>query len=430
MIDCGLFQGLKKLRLRNWERLPVNPANIDLIILTHAHLDHCGYIPMLVKNGFKGKIYMTPPTKELAEVILRDSAKIQEEDAEKANRGRYSKHHPPLPLYTLEDAERCFRNFVTVDDDVKVQVSAHISFRFFKNGHILGSCFVDMNCYGRKIVFSGDIGRYRSAYLAAPVQVKAADFLFMESTYGDRLHDTKEPALQLANVILETYQHRGNVLIPAFAVGRAQEMMKILSDLKQAKVLPPKMAIYMDSPMAADATDILYRYPEWHTLSKEECLTFTSDIVINREFERTLEIVADPRPKIIIAASGMLTGGRILEYMKNYATHKNNAILLAGYQVEGTRGRTLLEGGREIKIHGRYIQVKAQVHEISGLSAHGDQGEMLQWIKGFDKKPQKIFLVHGELNSMQVFKDKIMQDLDIDTQIMPAEGEVELFKVE
>ena len=271
LVDCGLFQGLKELRQRNWDKLPVNPAEIDALILTHAHLDHCGYIPLLVKNGFTGKIYMTPPTRELAQIILLDSAKIQEEDADKANRYKYSKHPPALPLYTVEEAKNSFSNFITVDHDVHVQLSPHISFQFIKNGHIIGSCFVDMHCFGKKIVFSGDIGRFRSDFLAAPEYIEEADFIFMESTYGDRLHDKKDPALQLAEAILETISRGGNILIPAFAVGRAQEVMKILSELKGGKHIPFDIPVYLDSPMAADATDILYRYPGWHKLTLEQC---------------------------------------------------------------------------------------------------------------------------------------------------------------
>jgi metallo-beta-lactamase family protein len=430
LIDCGLFQGLKQLRQRNWDKLPVPPAEIEALILTHAHLDHCGYIPLLVKNGFKGKIYMTPPTKDLAKLILLDSAKIQEEDAEKANTGKYSKHNPALPLYTVDDAEWAIKNFVTIDHNINIQLSPHISFQFIKNGHILGSCFVDMECYGRKILFSGDIGRFHQGFLAPPTYIKEADILFMESTYGDRLHDNHDPGHQLAEAILETYRHHGNVLIPAFAVGRAQELIRILTDLKKSNAIPVTLPVYLDSPMAADATDILCRYSDWHCLSQKECTLMCQDVTINREFDGTHAIIADKKPKVVIAASGMLTGGRVLEYMKHYAPERKNTILLAGYQAEGTRGRALLEGKKEVKIHGRFIPVNARVAEISGLSAHADQGEMLQWINGFDKKPGSIFLIHGELNAMNVFKEKIISDLKIETSIMPAAESVLLYKVQ
>ena len=428
LIDCGLFQGLKDLRLRNWAKLPVDPAEIDVMLLTHAHLDHCGYIPLLVKNGFKGKIYMSPPTFELAKIILLDSAKIQEEDAEKANRGKYSKHDPALPLYTVEDAQKSFEHFTVLDHNVPLQLSPNIAFQFIKNGHILGSCFIDMHCFGKKIVFSGDIGRFTSDYLAPPTYLKATDFLFMESTYGDRLHGTQNTATELASIVLDTYKHHGNVLIPAFAVGRAQELMKMLSDLKRTNDIPYNLPVYLDSPMGAEVTDLLSRFPDWHKLTKDECTHVYKDVIINREYQGTESIIKDKHPKVVIAASGMLTGGRVLEYMKFYAPQKNNSILLVGYQAEGTRGRDLQEGKTEVKIHGNFVQVSARVVEISGLSAHGDQGEMMQWLNAFEKKPQKILLIHGEVGSMEVFKQKIETDLKIETEIMPKTGEVLLFK--
>lgn len=428
LIDCGLFQGLKELRMRNWDKLPVNPAEIDVMLLTHAHLDHCGYIPLLVKNGFKGKIYMSPPTFELAKIILLDSAKIQEEDAEKANQGKYSKHEPALPLYTVEDAERCFENFTVLDHNVPFNLSANIAFQFIKNGHILGSCFIDMHCFGKKIVFSGDIGRFTSDYLAPPTYLKATDFLFLESTYGDRLHGTKDTAQELAETILETIQQQGNVLVPAFAVGRSQELMKMITDLKMSNRIPANLPVYLDSPMGAKVTDLLQRFPDWHKLSEQECTNIYKDVIINREYQGTQTIIDDKQPKIVIAASGMLTGGRVLEYMKYYAPDKNNTILLVGYQGDGTRGRDLQDGKKEVKIHGAFLQVNAKVIDISGLSAHGDQGEMMQWLNHFENKPQKIFLIHGEVGSMEVFKAKIEGDLKIDTEIMPKTGEVLLFK--
>ena len=430
LIDCGLFQGLKELRLRNWAKLPVNPAEIDVMVLTHAHLDHCGYIPLLVKQGFKGKIYMSPPTYDLAQIILRDSAKIQEEDAEKANRGKYSKHTPALPLYTLDDAEKCFENFVTVDHDVTVTLSSNISFRLVRNGHILGSCFVNMHCFGKKIIFSGDIGRFNTGFLADPTYIEGADFVFLESTYGDRLHDKSDVSMQLDNAICETIKHGGNVLIPAFAVGRAQEVMKIISELKESKKMPVSTPVYLDSPMGAKATDTLYKYPDWHIIPKAKIDEMEKDVTITREFEETQAIIANHFPKIVIASSGMITGGRVLEYLKKYGPQSKNTILLMGYQAEGTRGRDLENGKKEVKLQGQWVQINARVVNISGLSAHGDQGEMLQWLHGFKTPPVKIFLIHGEVGPMNVFKEKIESDLHINVQIMPPAEPVELFRIE
>lgn len=427
LIDCGLFQGLKELRLRNWAKLPVDPSEIDVMVLTHAHLDHCGYIPLLVKQGFKGKIYMSPPTKELAQIILMDSAKIQEEDTEKANKGKYSKHEPALPLYTVEDTQKCFESFVAVDHDVTVTLSNNISFRFVRNGHILGSCFVNMHCFGKKIIFSGDIGRFNSGFLADPTYIHDADFVFLESTYGDRLHDKADISQQLDGAICSIIRAGGNVLIPAFAVGRAQEVMKIISELKESGKMPHNIPVYLDSPMAAKATDLLYRFPDWHIIPPAEIDAMEKDVIITREYNETETIIADHHPKIVIASSGMITGGRVLEYLKFYGPDSKNAILLMGYQAEGTRGRDLEDGKKEVKIHGKWIQVNAKVTNVSGLSAHGDQGEMLQWLHGFTTPPKKIFLIHGEVGSMTVFKEKIESEMHIDVQIMPPADPVQLF---
>lgn len=428
LIDCGLFQGLKELREKNWEALPVDPASIDVMILTHAHLDHCGYIPLLVKKGFKGKIYMTPPTKELAELILLDSAKIQEEDAEHANASGYSKHHPAKPLYTTEDAEFSFSHFVTIEHSIETKLSPEISFQFRKNGHILGSACVELNCYGKKIIFSGDIGRYNSDFLLPPSSLDGADFVIMESTYGDRLHDQKNPSDQLAEIINKTINQHGNVLIPSFAVGRAQEIMHIITELKNTAKIPAYIPVYLDSPMAADATDILCRYPKWHKLPKDQCMNVCKDVVINRDYHNTKKIIANSNCKIIIAASGMLTGGRVLEYLKHYLGNKRNTILLVGYQAEGTRGRALQNGAHEIKMHGRFYPVKANVAEIPGLSAHADQSELIQWIKHFKHLPEKIFLVHGEPNAQEALRVKIQHELNIPVEVQKQNMETILFK--
>ena len=429
LVDCGLFQGLKELRLRNWDKLPVDPAEIDVMILTHAHLDHCGYIPLLVKNGFAGSIYMTAPTAELAKIILLDSAKIQEEDAEKANRGNYSKHAPALPLYKVEDVENCLRQFVTVNHNEQVKLSGNINFSFVRNGHILGSCFVDMYCFGKKIVFSGDIGRFHSGFLAPPEYIEKADFVFLESTYGDRLHDKRDPAFQLADAITDTIKHGGNVLIPAFAVGRAQEVMKLISELKEGNHIPRNLPVYLDSPMAADATDILSRYPDWHIIPPAEVLTMCKDITITRDYEQTQSIIENHSPKIVIAASGMLTGGRVLEYLGHYGPNPKNSVLLMGFQAEGTRGRDLEEGKREVKVYGKMVEVNARIIEISGLSAHGDQGEMLQWLHGFKTMPAEIFLTHGEPLVLIAFKKKIEEEFKVKVHIMEPAEPVQLFKL-
>jgi metallo-beta-lactamase family protein len=428
LIDCGLFQGLKSLRLKNREPLPVDISAIDLVILTHAHLDHCGHLPLLVKSGYSGKILMTPPTRDLAEIILRDSAKIQEEDAERENRHGISKHNPSLPLYTIKDVEKTLNQFYIYSDNQWINISPNIEFRFVQNGHILGSCFIEFNCFGKRIVFSGDIGRSNDDIMKAPSMVDEADFLVMESTYGDRLHGTTPAKDELADIINDTIHQNGNLLIPSFAVGRAQELMHLVNQLKK-EIRMPNVPVFMDSPMGADATKLLHKYPSWHKLSEEECRAVSHDINIITDFHDTLKIIALKGSKIIIAASGMITGGRVLEYMKNYIEDKKNTILLVGYQAEGTRGRALRNKAHEIKMYGKYYRVLARVKEISSLSAHADQKEMVDWLKQIKKKPQKIFLVHGEPQVQEIFRVKIQDELKTEVMTPTQNDEAILFNI-
>jgi metallo-beta-lactamase family protein len=428
LIDCGLFQGIKSLRLKNWAPLPVSVDQIDTVIITHAHLDHCGYIPLLVKSGFKGNILMTAPTRDLVEIILRDSAKIQEEDADRANKYGYSKHTPALPLYTTADVEKSLALFKTYTDKESVSLSPNIHFQFLKNGHILGSCFIEMDCYGKKIIFTGDIGRIKSELLAPPTIIEDADFIVMESTYGNRLHSNANVADELSDVINSTIHRSGNLLIPSFAVGRAQELMHMILQLKRALNIPD-IPVFMDSPMGADATEILNKYPDWHKLTAEDSKALHDNITIIKDWHDTQKVIDAKGSKIVIAASGMLTGGRVLEYLKHYIGNKRNTVMLVGYQAEGTRGRALREGVHEIKIHGKYYKVQAHVCEITSLSAHGDQQEMLDWLKQFKQKPSRIFLVHGEPMVQQAFRVKIEDELKIDTVIPLQNEEYTLFKI-
>ncbi len=428
LIDCGLFQGIKSLRMKNREELPVHPSEIDVLLLTHAHLDHCGYIPLFLKKGFRGKIYMTPPTRDLAEIILYDSAKIQEEDAERANREGFSKHKPALPLYKTEDVDFAIQHFEAVEHSSEIQLSLHISFQFRKNGHILGSACVQLECFEKTIVFSGDIGRYQSDFLLPPANMNKADYVIMESTYGDRLHKG-DPAEQLAAVINKAVDHHGTILIPSFAVGRAQEIMHIIDKLKKENKIPHWLPVFLDSPMAADATDILCRYPKWHKLKHEECMSVCKDVVINRDWHNTQNIITKHGSKIVISASGMLTSGRVLEYMKHIAPHENNIILLIGYQAGGTRGRALRNKAHEVKIHGKYYPVRARVVEISGLSAHADQSELIQWLKHFKHLPEKVFLVRGESSAQEALRVKIQDEFNIPVEIQKQNEEKVLFHV-
>jgi metallo-beta-lactamase family protein len=428
LVDCGLFQGIKSIREQNWKSLQIAASEIDLIILTHAHLDHCGYIPLLVKNGFKGKIFMTRPTSELAELILLDSAKLQEEDAEHANELHFSKHDPAKPLYTVEDARVSFDHFATIECGIFVRLSDHIHFRFKTSAHILGACSVELTCFGKTIVFSGDIGRNNSALLPAPDFFTAADFIVMESTYGDRLHGHTDPYDDLADMINETVDKRGNVLIPSFAVGRAQELIYMINTLKIQNRIPYDLPIVLDSPMAAAANKILIRYAnEFTKIHQKEYEEMSDQVHINQDYIETLGTISDKKSKVVIAASGMLTGGRVLSYLKTYLGDSRNAILIISFQAEGTRGRALVNGSHEIKIHGKYYGVKAKIVEILGLSAHADENELLDWIKKFEVPPQLVMLVHGEPSAQEAFRVKIQTELHLPVKIMRQHEDVLLF---
>ncbi|MGZ3755525.1 MAG: MBL fold metallo-hydrolase RNA specificity domain-containing protein [Mucilaginibacter sp.] len=429
LIDCGLFQGIKSLREKNWQAPPVDPSTIDAVILTHAHLDHCGYIPLLVKNGFRGKIFMSKPTRDLTELILRDSAKLQEEDADKANKHGYTRHSPAKPLYDTADVEASLVYFNPINAGELYHLSEHIQFQFYVGGHIPGACSAEIRCYGKTIVFSGDIGRSQSELLPPPAHAPAADFVVMESTYGDRLHEKYNIAERLAFIINEALSIGGNVLIPSFAVGRAQEIIQMLYKLKSSKSIPSSVPVYLDSPMAASAGRVLFKYPEWLKISKDEVNRMFSSIIINQDYHHTEKIIRKKESKIILAASGMLTGGRVLEYLKHYLPDIDNTILLIGFQAEGTRGRALINGAHEIKIHGQYYPVRARVKEVGGLSAHADQQELIAWLKAFKQVPANIYLVHGEPSAQEALRVKINDELKVRATILKQDQEELLFTI-
>lgn len=428
LMDCGLFQGLKALRELNWQKLTVEASDIDVVLLSHAHLDHCGYLPLLVKNGFKGKIFLSAPTGELSRLILLDSAHIQEEDAARANKYGYSKHTPALPLYTEDDVATCLKHFRVIEANVETRLSNNISFLFKPCGHIPGACSILINCFGKKIVYSGDLGRQKSAILPSPEYFEEADLVIMESTYGDRLHTAENIIEGMASLINETLNRNGNVLIPSFAVGRAQELIYIITELKRQAKIPYNIPVYLDSPMAASATEILQRYPEWTSLSKTECTHIADEVIINTDYRNTAGIIGQRKSKIIIASSGMLSGGRVLEYLKQYISDSRNSILIIGFQAEGTRGRALLNKACEIKIHGKYYVPRAQVHEITGLSAHADQAELLSWLAAMKKKPEKVFLVHGEPSALEALRVKVTDSMKLPVVIVPMDREIILFR--
>lgn len=422
LIDCGLFQGLKELRLKNWAPFPIDPSTIDELILTHAHLDHCGYIPLLVKKGFKGTIHCTKPTKELTEIILLDSAKIQEEDAERANKHSYTKHPKAEPLYKVADVVEAMKQFQDYDLHEWVLFDEQLKFQFINNGHILGSAFVDLRFNESKIIFSGDIGRAKPMLLYPPKKIKEADYIILESTYGDRIHSTENVKEQLIEIIEENYERKGILMIPSFAVERTQELIYILHQLREEERLP-KMPIYLDSPMGINSTNVYNSYADWQNISHYELSRMYEDIIFINSFEQSRSIVADKHPKIVLAGSGMMEGGRILHYMNNHIENERNTLVFVGYQGEGTRGRAIIEGSKEIKFFGEYRKVNCQIREISSLSAHGDQMEMIDWLRNFEKAPKKIFLNHGEPHQTDAFRAKIEFELGWEATIPSLNSE-------
>lgn len=396
LVDCGLFQGLKQLRLKNWANLPINPKDVDAVVLTHAHIDHTGYLPLFVKNGFSGKVYCTEGTRDLCKILLPDSAHLQEEEAEYANRRGFSKHHPALPLYTKADAFKALEMLVPVPFDQDVNIGDDLTLRFYPNGHILGSAFARIHNKKTSILFSGDIGRPNNILMKPPVPVRQADYLLLESTYGNRLHERDDPILKLASIINKTVTRKGVVLIPVFAVGRAQELLYYIHLLKASGAIADNIPVYLNSPMAVDATAIFTKHRGEHRLSKEECaaLNRTAHVINSVEESRALNQMKGPM--IILSASGMASGGRVVHHLKAFAPKSNNTILFAGFQAAGTRGAALVDGAKEIKIHGEYVPVRARVEIISNLSAHGDYLEIIDWLRGFESAPRKTFIIHGE----------------------------------
>lgn len=406
LIDCGMFQGLKELRERNWENLPITVEDIDVVLLTHGHLDHVGYLPRLLKEGFKGKIIGTAPTLAIAEIILKDSAKIHEETADKANEEKFTKHQPALPFYTMKDAERTIQHFQVEVENKWVAFTENISYRFQYNGHIIGATFIELDINGKRFVFSGDIGRTDDYLLNDPKKPEWADFLFIESTYGNKLHPKEDVEAKLSQIIKETIHKNGNLIIPSFAVERLQTLMYILWKLyKENKI--PSIPIFVDSPMGNNVLDVFKRFPKWHKLSPADYNAMCNHVNIIQSYKETWETIDDKRSKIIIAGSGMVTGGRVLTYLQQLIDHASTTVLLVGYQAEGTRGRQLQEGAHEIKFFGKYYPVKASIKNIDSLSAHADQEDLIRWMSSIKNVPEKIYLIHGEPTALDAFRVKI-----------------------
>ncbi len=410
LIDCGLFQGLKNLRELNWQPLPVEPQLIDAVILTHAHLDHSGYLPRLVRDGFRGKIHATAATRAVAALILRDSAHLQEKDAEFANRKGFSKHHPAQPLYGIREAERAIAAFMPAPLHKPVALPGGATLLLRRAGHILGATTAQIDIGGRRIVFSGDLGRYDDPVMHDPETVPEADYVVIESTYGNRRHDGDDPLEALATVIERTVKRGGTVVIPAFAVGRAQSLIYHLWQLSQSGRLQ-NVPFYLDSPMATSASELLNAYPEEHRLADRDYEAACNAVTYVRDVEESKALSANRYPKVIISASGMATGGRVLHHIAAFGPDHRNTLLFSGFQAAGTRGRKLLEGAREVKVYGQWVPVRAEVTELPMLSAHADSDELLRWLSGFRRPPQRVFIVHGEPDASDALRVRIEREL-------------------
>jgi metallo-beta-lactamase family protein len=425
LVDCGLFQGHKELRLRNWDRFPVQAQGLDAVVLTHAHIDHSGYLPRLVKEGFRGRIHCTEATADLCRILLPDSGRLQEEEAAFANRKAFSKHKPALPLYTEDDAREALKLLAPHDFSEAFSPVAGMDAIFSPAGHILGAASVRVSWDASSILFSGDLGRSRDLVMNVPAPPPAARYVVVESTYGDRLHGEEDPLEAVASAINRATSRAGVVVVPAFAVGRAQTLMYMVHLLKAAGRIPD-IPTYLNSPMAANVTAIFHRHRGEHRLSAAECDAMCAAAKIINTVEESKALNERHGPMIIISASGMATGGRVLHHLKAFAPDARNLILLAGFQAAGTRGGALAQGATEIKIHGQYVPVRAEVVNINMLSAHADYREILGWLGAMQSKPIEAFVTHGEPASADAMRRRIGEQLSWACRVPRQDDTVEL----
>src|SRR3990167_1421978 len=422
LVDCGLFQGLKELGLKNWDVFPIDPKKLNYVFLTHAHIDHSGYIPLLVKNGFRGKIFCSEATRDLCSILLPDRGYLQEEEAHYANLKGYSKHKPALPLYTKEDAEISLQYFQTVPFEKKL-ILDDLQFSFHYAGHILGASLIKFEHQKISILFSGDLGRPNDPIMYPPKNPPQADYLVIESTYGDRLHPDIDPTILLAKIINKTAKRGGVILIPSFAVGRAQLMLFYIRQLKAENKIP-NIPVFIDSPMATDATKIFYQHIPEHRLNSDETMAVCQTATYMHTKEESMSLNNKNMPMIIISASGMVTGGRILHHVRNFGQSHRNTIVFCGYQAAGTRGEQIANHAKNVKIFGQEIPIHAEVVQLENMSAHADYAEILTWLSHLHAAPKKIFITHGENNASSSLKEKIEQRFHWNCYI-PAYGYTE-----
>jgi metallo-beta-lactamase family protein len=416
LIDCGLFQGYKQLRQRNWQRLPFAPEQVDAVVLTHAHVDHSGALPLLTKQGFRGPIHASEATLALCRILLPDAARLQEQDAEFANRHGFSRHHPALPLYDERDAADALGRFRAHPFDRPFTPAKGFEASLSRAGHILGAASVHLRMDGCSVLFSGDLGRTSDPLIRAPQARRPSDYLVLESTYGNRRHDAIDPLEGLAAVIERTVARGGSVIVPAFAVGRTQALLLLLARLRAAGRLP-KVPIYLDSPMAIATTELYREHRDSHRLDDDECHAMGSVAHYVREVEDSKQLDRGDHPIILISASGMATGGRVVHHLRRFLPEPQHTILLTGYQAGGTRGAKLRDGADRVRIHGEWVPVRAEICALDMLSAHADQDELLAWLRTSDQAPRRVFLVHGELDATEQLRERIVDELGWDVEV-------------
>ncbi len=410
LVDCGLFQGLKELRLRNWAASGLEAQNLDAVFLTHAHLDHSGYLPVLSREGFTGPIYCTAATRDLCRYLLPDSGFIQEKDAARANRYGYTRHQPALPLYTQAEAAATLAQFQSVDFNQSLSVSDQMQLKFSRAGHIPGAASLQVSLGKLNVLFSGDLGRSNCPTMPPPDPPPAADYVVIESTYGDRLHNNEDVEVELAALVRDTLARGGTMVVPAFAVGRTQLLLHHLCRLMRSRQIP-RVPVFLDSPLGINATEVFANHPDDHRLSLAEAEAACALPRYVRDPEESRRLDHDPMPKIILAGSGMATGGRVLHHLKVYLGDQRHTVLLTGYQAAGTRGAKLIQSAESIRIHGQDWPVRAQIAHLDSLSAHADSDELIEWLSQLPRAPRKVFVVHGETQAAGTLAERIQSEL-------------------